>query len=90
MTQITTYTSSDGRVILLAEMPFTYLVNAINRRAELLEGGTDDVLEALRAELARRPPPDPNAPQPVRQAKPKTKKPAKKIAPLAVGYSGGS
>lgn len=58
MTPITHYESSKGPVEI-ATMVYSHLVNAINKRARDLGGGTDETLDALRAELARRPPPAP-------------------------------
>ena len=50
---ITHYTSSDGRVIALADMPWTYLRNAI-RKLEA-NGGDPAMIAALKAESASRP-----------------------------------
>jgi hypothetical protein len=69
MSQITHYRSSKGDVPI-ADMPYPHLVNAVNKRARELGGGTDPTLEALRAEIARRPSPD-SATQPGPAADPR-------------------
>jgi hypothetical protein len=56
---ITSYFSKSAqREIPIADMSYSQLTNTINAYSRRIGGGTDEVLEALRADLARRPPPD--------------------------------
>lgn len=53
----TSYIGSDQKEVLISSMPYTRLVNSINVRSRESGGASTPLLEALRAELARRPPP---------------------------------
>lgn len=57
MAEITTYINSKGDIEVIKDMADPRLVNAIAARARKLGGGTDAMLDTLRAELASRPPP---------------------------------
>jgi hypothetical protein len=63
------FSQSSGREIPIRDMSYSQLVNTINAVARRLGGGTDETLDALRADLARRPAPEPG------EAAPKTSVP---------------
>jgi hypothetical protein len=48
------YTDSKGREHIVAEMPFTYLVNAINKLELLDEPDKRELLTEMKAEKVRR------------------------------------
>ena len=82
---VTTYFSqSAGKDLVIREMAYPQLVNTINAYSRKLGGGTDETLDALRAELARRPVLDPNGAQPAAGAMSRDAAPARALPREAV------